>query len=348
MSSAPRDRDFQGSRKMKLKRCIRTFYEDVIFLLHGKLNGANGVWNLRGDIHAMNEKIDIPAAAQMPEPQNQTILDLKASREARGFSLNDVFYTTRVSLINLRALESWDFNRLPPPVYTRNFIRKYAQAIGVDDKPILNHYETHLEGLKPPREEKETKKKSWPKGLRYFFLFGSLAIAIVAGIIVYPLDLHDRLSRLFFPTRSGESTPSTEVGPAPPFESSTMSQINPLPESPPIITTATTEKMSIPAPVVPASQPLSVKATEKALHLIIEAKELTWARITEDHHSSSQVLLKPGDRIERRASDFFQLDIGNAGGIDLIFQGKPMGSIGKRGQVIHIRLPDKEQERRTP
>jgi len=295
----------------------------------------------------MNEKIEIQAVAKTPEPPNEAILDLKASREARGFSLNDVFYATRVSMINLTTLEGWDFDRLPPPVYTRNFIRKYAQAIGVDEKPILDRYEMHLESLKPPREEAEI-KKPWPNGRRYFFLFGSLAIAIIAGILVYPLGLHDQFSRLFFPAQSGESTPSTQVAPAPLLEPPTMSQTNPFPLPPPVIATTTKEMVSIPASKVPAAPPLSENVTQKALHLIIEAKELTWARITEDHDSPSEVLLKPGDRIERRASDFFQLDIGNAGGIDLTFQGKPLGSIGKRGQVIHIRLPEKERERKTP
>jgi cytoskeleton protein RodZ len=293
----------------------------------------------------MNEKMDFPSAATMPEPPKESLLDLKASREARGFSLNDVFYATRVSVINLTALERWDFDRLPPPVYTRNFIRKYAQAIGVDEKPILNHYEMHLESLKPPHKEPEI-KKPWPNGRRYFILLGSLAIAIIAGILVYPLDLRDQFSRLFSPAQSGESTPSTE--PAPLLEPSTMSQTNPLPESPPVIATTTAAMVSTPAPEVPAAPPLPANVTKKALHLIIEAKEITWARITEDHDSPSQVLLKPGDRIERRASDFFLLDIGNAGGVDLIFQGKPLGSIGKRGQVIHIRLPETERERKTP
>ncbi|OHE22717.1 MAG: hypothetical protein A2X92_01525 [Syntrophus sp. GWC2_56_31] len=295
----------------------------------------------------MDEKSDIPAAAKMPEPARETILDLKADREARGFSLNDIFCATRISLINLTALESWDFDRLPPPVYTRNFIRKYAQAIGVDEQPILNRYEMHLDSFKPPSEETETKKPR-PNSRRYFFLFGSLTIAIVAGILVYPLDLHDQFSRFFFSAQSGKSAPSTEPGPAPLIEPSVLSQTNPLPESQPVITTTTAAMVSTPVPEVPAAPPLSQNVSEKALHLIIEAKELTWARITEDHHSSSQVLLKPGERIERRASDFFELDIGNAGGIDLIFQGKPLGSIGKRGQVIHMRLPEKGQERKTP
>jgi cytoskeleton protein RodZ len=296
----------------------------------------------------MNEKNETPAVAKTPELPNEPILDLKAAREARGFSLNDVFYATRVSMINLTTLESWDFDRLPPPVYSRNFIRKYAQAIGVDEKPILDHYERHLEGLKPPCEEKEIKKPSPKTGWRYFYLFGSLTIAIAAGILVYTLYVDDQFSRLFSPVQSGESTPSAQVGPAPSLWPSPMSQTEPLLLPPPVVAPTAAATMAIPLPEVPATLPSSETVTEKALHLIIEAKELTWARITEDHNSPSQVILKPGDRIERRASDFFDLDIGNAGGIDLIFQGKPLGSLGKRGQVIHIRVPEKERERKTP
>lgn len=296
----------------------------------------------------MQEQNEIPAVAKTLEPPNKTILDLKAAREARGFSLNDIFHVTRVSMINLTALENWDFDRLPPPVYARNFIRKYAQAIGVDEKPILNRYESHLEGIKPPSEETQMTKPRLKSGWRYVFLFAILTIAIVAGILVYTLYLDEQSSRLFSPAQSGQSPPTAKVSPSSSSEPSTLLQTKPLLLPSPIATTTVAAEVSIPAPEMPAVLSSSEKVTEKSLQLIIEAKELTWARITEDRDSSSQVLLKPGERIERRASDFFQLDIGNAGGIDLIFQGKPLGSPGKRGQVVHIRLPDKEQERKTP
>ena len=105
----------------------------------------------------MDEKKDIPAAERASPPQ-ETVPDLKAMREARGLSLQDIFETTRVSLINLTAVENGDFNRLPPPVYARNFIRKYARAVGIDEKPILDRYEKYLESLKPPQEETEVRE----------------------------------------------------------------------------------------------------------------------------------------------------------------------------------------------
>ena len=296
----------------------------------------------------MNEKPEIPAAAKTPELPSENVTNLKAAREARGLSLNDVFNATRVSKINLNAVENYDFDQLPPPVYTRDFIRKYAQAVGVDEKPILDRYEKHMKGLTPPREEMEV-QKPWPEdGRRYRFLFGTLAAVIVAGVLVYAVFLYDQFRNPVSTAKTGESTPQAQVVPAPSDETSSTTQTHPVPESlstvPP--TPATTK--TAPAPAVSTALPPAVSASGKTLHLVIEAKELTWVRITEDRNPSNQFLLKPGDRIERMASDSFLLDIGNAGGINLIFQGKPLESLGKQGQVIHIRLPEKTQEKKSP
>jgi hypothetical protein len=49
-------------------------------------------------------------------------------------------------------------------------------------------------------------------------------------------------------------------------------------------------------------------------------------------------LLKPGEKIEKSASQFM-IDIGNAGGIAIEFQGKSLGNLGKQGEVVHLTLP---------
>ena len=294
----------------------------------------------------MNEKMENQAAAKTPELQSETVTNLKAAREARGLSLKDIFHDTRVSKINLDAVENYDFDRLPPPVYTRDFIRKYAQAVGVDEKPILDRYEKHMESLTPPREETEV-QKPWPEdGRRYRFLFGTLAAVIIAGVLVYALFLYDQFENPVSPAKTGESTPQAQVVPAPSVETLSSAQTNPVPES--LSTVPPTPAATKTASAVSAALPPAVSTSGKKLHLVIETKELTWVRMTEDRNPSYQLLLKPGDRIERMASDSFLLDIGNAGGINLIFQGKPLESLGKQGQVIHVRLPEKTQERRSP
>ena len=282
----------------------------------------------------MDEKKDIPAEEKASPPQ-ETVLDMKAVRETRGLSLQAIFETTRVGLVNLTAVENGDFNRLPPPVYARNFIRKYARAVGIDEKPILDRYEKHLESLKPPQEETEV-RKPWPEtGRRYRFLFMSLAAVIAAGILVSAIFLYDQ----------GGKPPS----PAPVVESPSPAQVIPVPAQTAVVPNAPAQiTASKPAPAPAEKSILPPAAAGKMYHLVIEARELTWIRITEDRNPAYQALLKPGDKIERMASDYFQLDIGNAGGINLTFQGKPLGSIGKQGQIIHMRLPEKGSERKSP
>ena len=72
--------------------------------------------------------------------------------------------------------------------------------------------------------------------------------------------------------------------------------------------------------------------------LMIRASEETWLRITIDQNQPSQILLKPGEKIERKGS-IFEMDIGNAGGIKMQFRGKNIENLGKSGEVIHLRLP---------
>jgi hypothetical protein len=51
------------------------------------------------------------------------------------------------------------------------------------------------------------------------------------------------------------------------------------------------------------------------------------------------MILKPGQKVERFASDRFVVDVGNAAGIDVTFQGRSMGNLGEQGQVVHLTLP---------
>jgi cytoskeleton protein RodZ len=97
-------------------------------------------------------------------------LGVRTKREASGMTLKDVFALTRISVVNLEAIENGDFPSLPVPVYTKNFIKTYAHALDLDSKPILDSYETYLKSLQTdrtsiPEQEavKETIKEAVPK-----------------------------------------------------------------------------------------------------------------------------------------------------------------------------------------
>lgn len=66
---------------------------------------------------------------------------LREARAARGLELVDVAELTHVRQDYLRALEEARFGDLPEDVYTRNFVRLYAQAVGVPSDEALGAYQ---------------------------------------------------------------------------------------------------------------------------------------------------------------------------------------------------------------
>ncbi len=306
----------------------------------------------------MDEKKPV-SAEEKSLPRQETfpeLWDLKEMREARGLSLEELFGKTRISRINLMAVESGDFDRLPPPVYARNFIRKYAQAVDIDEKPILDRYEKHLASLEPPPEEIEV-QRPWPEtGYRHRFLIRGLVAVIAAGILVFAIFLYDQGGKPPSPAPVAESaSPVQPVVPDPPQAMALPNH----PDQPAAVPNVPVQPAAVPSvpaqaaaskPVpAPASAPaekivLPPVAAGKAYRLLIEARETTWIRIAEDQNPARQILLKPGDKVERTADNYFQIDIGNAAGVNLSFQGKPVGSMGTQGQVVHLRLPPKGSE----
>jgi len=72
--------------------------------------------------------------------------------------------------------------------------------------------------------------------------------------------------------------------------------------------------------------------------LVIRATEATWLKIKIDQNPPFQVLLKPGEVIKRKGAEF-DVNIGNAGGITVQFNGKVIENLGKSGEVVHLQLP---------
>ncbi|OIP88443.1 MAG: hypothetical protein AUK24_07980 [Syntrophaceae bacterium CG2_30_49_12] len=257
----------------------------------------------------MTKNINIPPPKEPDEDLKRVCSDLKALRESRGIALNDLFQITRISPDNLEAIENGDFHLLPPPVYTKAFIKKYAQIIGDDSKKILDHYERYLKTLKAPYEKEEVEKPPITTYYKKPFLIFSLII--MAGIVIFFISSY---------YKTGVNIPQHQSSKAVPF-------------------TPDVKPAEATNPQMQAKSEVAAQASaEASYHLSIEAKELTWLRIGEGQNSPYEVLLQPGKKIERRAPSFV-IDIGNAGGVNVKFQGSPLSSLGKPGQVVHLKLP---------
>ncbi|MDX9757964.1 MAG: DUF4115 domain-containing protein [Bacteroidota bacterium] len=69
---------------------------------------------------------------------------LRSVREHAGLSLEDLHERTRISLKNLRLIESGDFPSIPQ-TYVRAFVREYARTVGLDEEEIIARYNEEAE-----------------------------------------------------------------------------------------------------------------------------------------------------------------------------------------------------------
>lgn len=64
---------------------------------------------------------------------------LRKAREAADLTLDDLHQRTRISLKNLRLIESGDFPSIPQ-TYVRAFVREFARTVGLDEENIVGAY----------------------------------------------------------------------------------------------------------------------------------------------------------------------------------------------------------------
>jgi len=61
---------------------------------------------------------------------------LRAAREAKKISLNDLASQTRIPIRHLKHIENEEWDALPAPTYTVGFARSYANAVGLNGNEI--------------------------------------------------------------------------------------------------------------------------------------------------------------------------------------------------------------------
>src|SRR5688500_10448829 len=69
---------------------------------------------------------------------------LREAREKQGVSLRQIANTTRISVMSLEALERSDLSRLPGGIFTRSFIRAYAEEVGLDPDQMIQDFLAEL------------------------------------------------------------------------------------------------------------------------------------------------------------------------------------------------------------
>lgn len=184
---------------------------------------------------------------------------LRAAREEKGLSLEDVAAQTRIPRRHLESLETADWEQLPAPTYTTGFAKSYASAVGLDRTEIGDQLRTEMGRAPAPATAAEVFEPADPARTmpRWLVLAAILAVIIVIAVMTW-------LSNRSLDSDNGANQPAATA-----------------PDSQAPATQA-------PAQPAPAAQPAASGP------VVITATAPAWLRVTDQGKTLYEATMKPG------------------------------------------------------
>lgn len=238
---------------------------------------------------------------------------LQREREMRGITLEEIATSTKIGTRSLRALEQEDFDQLPGGIFNKGFVRAYAKYLGIDEEQAVADYLIAAgEGDQPlpnPPENKEpeysTIRESSGNGL---WVTAALVLLLAAGGY-YGWRWYQQTKQV-----EAQLPAAVVATPAPP---------PPTPTPEPAAETSTSAGATAP----------EMTAREGIL-LEVRAKQDAWISYTADDGPAREVNMKAtGQAVEIRAQKRVKLTLGNAGGVDVSYNGKPLPQLGPENKA---------------
>jgi len=227
---------------------------------------------------------------------------LKEFRLNQSLALETIAEQTKIAVHCLRAIEDGDNDRLPPEAYVKSFLRTYADMVGADADVAISLYRSDLE------QRAEFKKQLLKRQAKLSII---RRIAVAAGLIAVILLL--------------VRTSAILLEPAPVLTPAETGH-NVIPK------TATLDKKGF-------TDPWSAEDSPEQLKLKVIAVKRTWLKVIIDSQNARSYDLKPEDRLELEGTKSFNLMIGDATGLEILLNDRPVNIFGNSGQVISLKIP---------
>lgn len=272
---------------------------------------------------------------------------LRKERDSRTLTLEEAAGELRIRVRYLRALEEDDFDAFPTSIQARGFLRNYAQFLGMDAEEVLAQYgdlvgepsipKTMGTVLRPPlpaaqaNASSQTAQRQAPTGqtktqeaplpeleqpsspaakvLRSSWF---TALVLGGGLIAIAVWVTMRLSRVTFDDVVEESS-STFLE-----ELASVEAVTPSP---------TFQPTSMPAPQAGPEFFNQVVLT-------IRVEQRAWARIVVDDLVAFEGQAEPNTVLQYEGAQSVSVLVGNGAGLNVTYNGREIGLLGERGEVV--------------
>jgi len=292
---------------------------------------------------------------------------LRRERLRRNLDLEKISQELKISIRMLEAIEGEQFDRLPGGVFAKSFVRQYAQLLGLDEEEMAAEVQRILRPESEPLPAAETaradiapialpKVEEWRSvgGRRNWSSFLPSAVLVVvvmllcSAVYAYWQRTHRPVSARNIPAHAQpapDAQPVPYTAPAAPAAGQPAEAAAPQPSNQPVAQPPVSAKPAVQTPppaaqaVIPAASPTPQQAaTPGAVHVELTATEAAWVLVRADGKYLFSGTLDPNQSRTVDANTSVLLWLGNAGGVDVALNGKPLGSLGPKGQVRTYQL----------
>ena len=285
---------------------------------------------------------------------------LKTERERQGLDTAQIAEKLCITQRYLRAIENDDLAGLPGIFFYKSFVKQYAATLGVDDTllvpgldaltraaaplPLPGGDPRHSGGRTEPPPLRDLDPIVRDGNRRYFrdTRIG-LSLAALVGMVLATAGFYAWYDQAPQAAQLPASVPAP-VAQAPAAKPAPVQQTDPLKSD---VQTDLVKNNEVKTDPAPAAMNVSTSTGADGVNhvvLSLSATEKTWLSITSDGKQIFSGILEPSQTKTLTGLDAAKMKVGNAGGLEVIWNGKPIGPIGPSGQVrVVVFTPDNFQ-----
>jgi cytoskeleton protein RodZ len=282
---------------------------------------------------------------------------LRRARLEQGLDLSTVAAQTKISAKYLKAIESDDRKSLPSGFFYKSFVEQYAKSLSLDTREIDAEVDRVLSADEPlplPGLESVAARNVAPISFGHRFptrrLYASAAslVLMLAGCSGVYAWWHAARSTISL--RGMLDHVRSFVQPKTTVANSKIQKIEPkvmAPSAPPPSTMQprTTETPAAPVSLESDTKPdeadeatISAPATISDYKVMLDlmAHEATWLSLSSDGKPVFSGILQANQTKSVGGKQFAKMRVGNAAGLEVRLNGKLLGPLGARGQVLIV------------
>lgn len=250
---------------------------------------------------------------------------LRKERERQNLSIKDIEKGTSIRALYIDAIEKGAYKTLPGEAYAKGFVRNYANYLGLDADMIINGFNEELHPQETLPDSMEASVLEEERPLRKAAVIDERDSAEYRGPKITSLESYPM------------KTPSHGIRNvviliAAVFFLAFGALL--------IFGEEENDPSATPRPVAQPAQDKSkhTEAAPKALADSVEMKlsftDRCWTKIVVDGKTEFEGTAERGKVLTAKGKEKVHIVAGNAGALDVSLNGKNMGKIGERGEVV--------------